>query len=206
MKKRNSGFTLVELSIAIVIIGIILAMVSTLGPSLIEGGHSKALLKQVLDIRVASQQFVERYKMLPGDLPAQNTDFAAGTSAACLVGGAGAGNGDGLISQAESACVGEHLFRAGLISSPQLPADNGVFVVISNTGAQALYAAVVGSAPTLFLPARVRNVIVIRDVSCALALAVDQGLDDGDLAAGNNVINMSPACTGTTRIWLAIAL
>lgn len=210
MKKRNCGFTLAELSIVVIIIGFILALVSRFGPSLIESAKGKALLKQTNDIRVANRQFVERFKMLPGDFPAKATDFPDGTSATCLSGGvgvgAGAGLGNGLISTAESACVGEHLFRAGLIPSALLSSEHGTMVVISNADAQTLYTDVFTIAPALTLPAQIRNIILIQNIPCNQALTIDQGLDDGNLSTGNSVINMSPACSGTSLIWLAVAL
>jgi len=175
-------------------------MVSVIGPQLIAGAQGKALLKQTTDIRTATQQFVERYKLLPGDLPVTATDFA--TAPTCGV----AGNGDGLISAAESACVGEHLFLAGYLTSAQLPTNNGTLRVMSNSAAQALYTTTVGGAPTATLPARVRNVVLIQDTPCDLALTVEQGLDDGNLATGNAVVSMSPACSGATRVWVAVAL
>lgn len=201
MKKRNQGFTLMELGIVLIIIALIIAMVSTVGPQLIENGRGKELLKQITDIRMSVQQFVERYKLLPGDIPAKDEDFSMPVSAACK-----SGDGNGLVNKNEPPCVTEHLFLARLIPSPLLPNQNGTVQIISNKDAQDIYTATVGVAPVRTLSPQARNIVLIRDVLCGLALTVDQGLDDGSLTTGNSVVSMSGACTGSERIWLAVAL
>lgn len=203
-RSKNRGFTLVELAMVIAVIGILFVTISMGGPRLMENAQGKALMKRLSDTRVDVQAFVDRFRFMPGDFPATNSDFAA-VNALCVVGGTNAGNGNGLISASESNCVSEHLSQAGF--NALTPLDNGIlYQVVSNADAITAYTAAAGSAPTATLPARVRNVILVRNVRCDFALAVDNAMDDGNLATGNNVVSLSPACTGATPVWLAVAL
>jgi prepilin-type N-terminal cleavage/methylation domain-containing protein len=69
------GFTLVELSIVLVIVGLIIAGVLK-GQELLENTRMKATLAQVEGIRSAATLFAERYQALPGDYP-DSADLAA---------------------------------------------------------------------------------------------------------------------------------
>ncbi len=79
----------------------------------------------------------------------------------------------------EANCVQEHLSGAGLIKSGAngLATDFGGISVIANA------ASTVGAGPNP-LPASTRNVIELFNLPCAVALAVDTSLDDGNLATG----------------------
>lgn len=79
----------------------------------------------------------------------------------------------------EANCVQEHLSGAGLIKSGAngLATDFGGISVIANA------ASTVGAGPNP-LPASTRNVIELFNLPCAVALAVDTALDDGNLATG----------------------
>lgn len=205
-RRRSHGFSLAELAIVVVIIGLLLATISQVGPRLIDQSRDKELLKQVSDIRSAIIQFQERFRFLPGDMPATTNDFAT-ISPACITGGAGAGDGNGLISATEATCVGEHLFQAGLIANAQLTVQNGSSIqLLSLSAAQAAYTTATGGAVVNALPARIRNVVLVGNVPCGRALAVDHGLDDGNLTTGSNVVAFSAACTGVTSVWIAVAV
>jgi prepilin-type N-terminal cleavage/methylation domain-containing protein len=66
--KNQSAFTLVELAIAITIVGLLISSI-LVGSSLIANTESKALLSEVQKLNESVTQFQSLYKGLPGDLP-----------------------------------------------------------------------------------------------------------------------------------------
>jgi len=64
----NHGFTLVEISIILVIIGLIVAGIVT-GKSLIHTANINNAIAQLKNIKTATNLFQDRYSALPGDLP-----------------------------------------------------------------------------------------------------------------------------------------
>lgn len=69
---RQSGFTLLELSIVLVIIGLIIGGV-TVGAELIRHAELKSAMKQVDELDIAITTFKLKYRYVPGDLP--NNDY-----------------------------------------------------------------------------------------------------------------------------------
>ncbi len=67
LKFNNSGFTLVELSIVLVIMGLIVASVVA-GKDLIKGAEMRALIRQYNEFQTAVTTFGEKYNGLPGDI------------------------------------------------------------------------------------------------------------------------------------------
>lgn len=65
--KQQQGFTLVELAIVLVIIGLIIASVLG-GKELIRAGEIRALIKQYNEYQTGVTTFSERYNGLPGDI------------------------------------------------------------------------------------------------------------------------------------------
>lgn len=63
MKK---GFTLVELSIVLVIIGLLIGGI-LVGQSLIDSAKIQGQIRQIQQFDIATQQFQEKYKQFPGD-------------------------------------------------------------------------------------------------------------------------------------------
>jgi prepilin-type N-terminal cleavage/methylation domain-containing protein len=62
----QKGFTLIEMSIVLVIIGLIIGGILK-GQEIIESSRSKNVLSEIERIRAATNTFADRYKGLPGD-------------------------------------------------------------------------------------------------------------------------------------------
>jgi prepilin-type N-terminal cleavage/methylation domain-containing protein len=84
--QRNSGFTLIELSIVLVIIGLIVGGV-LVGKDLIKAAGIRSTLSQVEKINTAINTFRLKYNCLPGDC-ANAVSYGVGTAG-------NLGNGDG---------------------------------------------------------------------------------------------------------------
>src|SRR6185312_9721697 len=66
MRKAESGFTLIEIAIVLVIIGLLLGGVLK-GQELITGARVRNLIQQQDGIKAAYFGFLDRYRALPGD-------------------------------------------------------------------------------------------------------------------------------------------
>ena len=85
---QTSGFTLVELSVVIVIIGLIIAAVVA-GKELIRNAQLQSIIKDAQGYQAAIRAFQLRYKAFPGDMD-DATDYWPGETTN--------GNGDGRIT------------------------------------------------------------------------------------------------------------
>jgi len=107
MKSKQSGFTLVEIAIVLVIVGLLLGGVLK-GQELITSSRAKSLYADKSAIQTAVNTYQDRFRAVPGDDVAASGRF---TGLACGVAGAGAsavnsglgltctnGNGDGVIT------------------------------------------------------------------------------------------------------------
>lgn len=106
--RRNSqqGFTLVELAIVMVIVGLILGGVFK-GQSLIDSARVRSISTEISGIRTAWYSFQERYRSLPGDF--KNASMQIDSAAQ-------PGNGNGRIDDSrERAGVWQQLSLAGFI-------------------------------------------------------------------------------------------
>lgn len=104
---KMRGFTLAEIAIVLVIIGLMLAGVFK-GQSLIDSARVRSMASEVSGIRSAWYSFQERYRALPGDFQSAGTQI---DSAAV------SGNGNGRIDDnRERAGVWQQLSLAGFIN------------------------------------------------------------------------------------------
>ena len=97
---RKSGFTLIELSIVLVIIGLIIGGV-LVGQDLINAATIRAQISQIEKYNTAVRAFELKYGYLPGDMPATAANaygFWAGDGAVgCNGASRGTRDGNGLI-------------------------------------------------------------------------------------------------------------
>src|SRR6476659_9573614 len=88
MNKRQSGFTLIEIAIVLVIIGLLLGGVLK-GQELITGARVRNLIQQQDGVKAAYFGFLDRFRALPGDYANATTTITG------VVASSGCGNGNG---------------------------------------------------------------------------------------------------------------
>ncbi len=105
LKRNARGYTLVELAIVLVIIGLLLAGVLK-GQQLIQNARVKNVMQQVDGIRAAVFGFYDKYGVFPGD--ENNPNLPSGDTHN--------GNGDGRISNSETDMLFEDLALSNYIT------------------------------------------------------------------------------------------
>src|SRR5436190_6290484 len=137
--RKTQGFTLVEIAIVLVIIGLLLGGILK-GQEMITQAKIKNVISDFSGISAAYHGYVDRYKRIPGDDP------CAGAGASLTVGTCGTatprwatatgGNGNGIVGGKynsttpadESRLWWDHLRRAGFVSGV---GDNQPFNALS---------------------------------------------------------------------------
>lgn len=122
----NSGFTLVELAVVLVILGLLVGGILT-GQNLIRAAELKKLGKEAENYRMAVYTFLMEYDAYPGDLEIATRYWGEADTnpATCYamdksdIAGTCNGNGDGMVADAtereEHYLFWHHLQKAGLI-------------------------------------------------------------------------------------------
>jgi len=105
MNKQNKGFTLVEIAIVLVIIGLLLGGILK-GQELINNARVRAISDRSNSLKAAWYAFIDRYQALPGDY-VQALQYVPNV--------AGNGDGDGRLTFKDSPLVFNHLTGAGLL-------------------------------------------------------------------------------------------
>jgi prepilin-type N-terminal cleavage/methylation domain-containing protein len=163
MRRQQSGFTLVEIAIVLVIIGLLLGGVLK-GQELINQAKVKNVANDLNGIGAAVYAYQDRYKALPGD--------DSGAAARWTTNPPGNGNRNGVLDAPaggndETLLFWLHLRRAGLISgdaTSNAPPFNAL------NGATTVHATAAGFAGV---------VICSSTLPGKIAEAVDSQFDDG---------------------------
>lgn len=200
MKNQQSGFTLVEIAIVLVIIGLLLGGVLK-GQELINSAKAKSYAQDFRVIQTALYGFQDRYKGVPGDLAGANTKITGATLASTpgTVGnGQIEGAWDSTTATDESCLAWQHLRLAGFTAGSttvncatgdayvQTNADGGR-VGISSTMQMTLPTAMTGSYN-----------ICSTGVLGRIAKALDTQLDDGNTLTGS--FRVADMATPTTAL------
>lgn len=205
VSRIRAGFTLVELSIVLVIIGLLLGGV-IIGKEMIRSAQLRSVITDVQGYLAASMMFQDKYQCLPGDC-ANATTFMSGVTN-------GNGNGQldgpaGANAAGEIFGIWQHLTAARYIkgsfsgkAGPGLAWDAVIGVnvpasKIPNTGYSWNYEGVINGNSVMY-NGSYRHVIYLGTeaglgltagmfLTPAEAYAIDVKMDDGNPATGNTV-------------------
>lgn len=180
------GFTLVELSIVITIVAL-LAVFVLRGQTLIGSATATSVTATATDLTRAISDFRARFQYLPGDLP-NAANSIQGVPAACDFAVSTAGIGNGLIETTEVPCVADHLFAAGLIKAESDPANAGRVLLRTQFGPIRVIAG--GASGVAGFPVT-SNVIEFQNLSCEVARALDEKLDNGNFTTGRMLASVA---------------
>lgn len=179
---NQSGFTLVEIAIVLVIIGLLIGGILK-GQELITNAKIKKVGAELTSVSTAYYAYLDRYKAVPGD------DLLASTRLTGAVNGGGDGNITGLfdavpalpgapVAAEESNLFWQHTRMAGLMSGdavtalPPTNAVGGVLGVQQGTTAADIYDMTGLCVCTSLIPWKI-------------AQAVDVAMDDGVSGTGS---------------------
>lgn len=134
--KKQSGFTLVEIAIVLVVIGLLLGGILK-GQQLINSARVRNLADQNSGVQAAYYGFVDRFRNLPGDMRPASACAAIGAAVDTACGGTPTigGDGDGRIeipaagNVTEIGAVWAHLSVAGFLTGSYTgdPADEAAY-------------------------------------------------------------------------------
>ena len=115
---RQQGFTLVEMAIVLVIIGLLLGVILK-GQELITSARVRNIADQNSGVQAAYYGFIDRYRQVPGD-------WGSANAAQSIPGVTTGGNADGRLNDAgsgdweEALALWEHLSKSGFIQGNYL--------------------------------------------------------------------------------------
>ncbi len=127
MNRKQSGFTLVEIAIVLVIIGLLLGGILK-GQELINSARVRNLADTASGVQAAYFGFLDRYRRVPGDWDAASATTAIGTTVSNPTGGSNMNNGriDNPSSEEwlEPNAMWEQLAKAGFIQGSYAGTDS----------------------------------------------------------------------------------
>jgi prepilin-type N-terminal cleavage/methylation domain-containing protein len=211
MKHSQRGFTLIEIAIVLVIIGLLLGGILK-GQELITSARVRNLANQVEGIKAAYFGFQDRYRALPGDFNLGNPQIpnvAAGAN----------GDGDGRIEATatinESIAVWDHLSHAGFINGTYTynAAESPTTTPTNPWGTRMQLIHDATYADTTNNPPVRANLKTGPGVPANILAELDRKMDGGDgatrgslrysaYAAGGNALVDADCFDATTGAWL----
>jgi prepilin-type N-terminal cleavage/methylation domain-containing protein len=188
IKRRQSGFTLIEIAIVLVIIGLLLGGILK-GQELITQGRIRNVANDFQSMTAAINLYQDRYRALPGDDAgaAARWTITAPTPSSGIVGdGLIAGNYNTTTAADESRQFWLHLRRAGLVGG----------AVDDNTTPPNAASGITGVQNSAFSIPGI--VICSNNLPAKIAQAVDTQFDDGvattgTVRAGTSTTTTTPA-------------
>jgi len=200
--QKQQGFTLIEIAIVLVIIGLLVGGILQ-GQELIENSRVKQAVKDINGTAAAMFAYQDRYGSLPGDDGNTAALQARGSSWTSVTGG----NANGLLASAtnnvfagssEAGPFWQHLKAAGFIGGN--PADAALQALPTNAwgGLVGVLASPMGGGLT-------GTKVCLSQVPGAAATAIDGELDDGLGASGRLRATLGVAAANTAPTNVALA-
>lgn len=210
--QRQQGFTLIEIAIVLVIIGLLLGGVLK-GQELINSAKVKNIVSEIKNTSVMVYAYQDRFRALPGDQTAAQLSAGLGaTAAACTTGAPGCTPGNGRIdgdwnandntNRSETYVMWQHIRLANLASgSTDLDAASyrPRNVEGSPIGIESGIAAD-GSAAPWIAGMRASFYVCTGGIPGRYVRQIDTTMDDGETSTGS-----VQATAGTTRGSAAVA-
>jgi prepilin-type N-terminal cleavage/methylation domain-containing protein len=175
MKPKQQGFTLVEIAIVLVIIGLLLGGILK-GQEMITQAKIKNVMADFSGVSAAFYGYQDRYRAIPGD-----------DSGATRWAGSTAGDGNGTVAgkynsttaNDESRLWWDHLRRAGFVAGTgqQQPFNAVVGMLGVETGDGA-------ATPGTALGGFTSLIVCSANLPDKIAIAIDTQMDDGQPGAG----------------------
>jgi prepilin-type N-terminal cleavage/methylation domain-containing protein len=174
--KKQSGFTLVEIAIVLVIIGLLLGGILK-GQEMITQAKIKNLISDFSGVSVAYHGYVDRYRKIPGDDGDANTRWTLTNAMPNANDGTIAGGYASTTADDESRLFWLHLRRAGFISgSDQEQPFNAVAGKLGVQTGNAAGGTALGGFSSI--------IVCSANLPDKMAIAVDTQMDDGKSAGG----------------------
>jgi len=184
--RKNRGFTLIEIAIVLVIIGLLLGGVLK-GQELITSARVRNLISQQDGIKAAYFGFLDRYRALPGDYNQATTNISGATAngnnnGQIELNATGSGTG---FQAAEYIAVWEHLSRSGFINgSYTFNATESTATTPTNPYSRFLRLIYDGTYNTGTTATSRHNLKTGNQIPSDILAEVDRKVDDGNALGG----------------------
>ena len=211
---NEKGFTLVELAIVMVIIGLLIGGILK-GQEMIANAQVSATVAQVKGIDAATSTFRDMYDALPGDInnPAVRLPNCAGTCATVGDGNGQLANGPGTIA-GENLTYWAHLNAADLVTGvdnsgttvwgqglPSAKAGGGMTVGYTNNGTLPNNPAGVGRGGHWITIQGLPGTPGSPALTASEAARMDRKMDDGASDTGSVIASDNGACEAAAGVY-----
>jgi prepilin-type N-terminal cleavage/methylation domain-containing protein len=195
--RKQAGFTLIEIAIVLVIIGLLLGGVLK-GQELITSARVRNIISQQDGVKAAYFGFLDRFRALPGDYSLASTNIAN-----VAAGANGNGNGQILTSATdvidEYIAVWDHLSKAGFINGSYTYAASPENPGTAPTSPYARYIQVIYDSVYGAGGGALRhNIKTGNGIPSELLSEIDRKIDDGNPVTGVFQFSAYPGGTGTS--------
>jgi len=199
--KKQAGFTLIELAIVLVIIGLLLGGVLR-GQELINSAKAKSITAELKNVQVFIYGYQDKYKAIPGDDPnvvRNNGGTLATTPAATLNNAQINGNWNSTTATDESFLFWQHVRLAGFGTGPTDVTDPNYLPRNADTGRVGVQS-IAGFTEVTGMSGL--YVVCSENIRGDLAKQIDINLDDGETSTGNlrAIVAGTPAAVTSTAI------
>ena len=213
MRQQQSGFTLIEIAIVLVVIGLLLGGVMK-GQELIHSAKVKNLANDFRTTSTLVYAYQDRFRLMPGDQTQGQLDaaFGTGTASACTPAAAGlcsTNNGridgpwDSTALTAESFTFWQHVRLANLATGATNTSDANYLPRNAEGGQIGIESGISATGTTAPFIAGMRGSYFIcsNGISGRHVRQLDEMLDDGNTAGGS----LQAVAAGSTRGSTAVA-